>query len=77
MGDLRKFNVLPGDDVKVYGMTLTIGKVLHQDVDTRYADIEFEDTNGIYRHYKSSYDGGQIVLNGFDGVLNYEPDFKN
>ena len=66
---------MPGDDVKVGGRTFTIAKIIYQDVDTKYADIEFLDDNECYHHYKSSYDGGQIVLNGFDGVLNYEPDF--
>ena len=26
----------------------------------KYYDVEFEDTNGIYRHWKSYFDGGCI-----------------
>lgn len=34
-----------------------------KDPDTYYIfyDIEFRDTNGVYRHWKSSYDGGTLI----------------
>ena len=34
-----------------------------KDEDTYYVfyDIEFKDSNGNYRHWKSSYDGGKLI----------------
>ena len=26
-----------------------------------FYDIEFEDTNGVYRHWKSAFDGGEVI----------------
>lgn len=62
-----------GDSVKCGGERVTIGKILFQDAyhaNLRpgekgipdYYDIEFEDSKGKYRHWKSNVDGGIVVL---------------
>ena len=63
-----------GDSVKCRGERVTIGKILFQDAYhanlrpgekgiSDYYDIEFEDSKGKYRHWKSNVDGGIVVLN--------------
>lgn len=62
-----------GDSVKCGGERVTIGKILFQDAYhanlrpgekriSDYYDIEFEDSKGKYRHWKSNVDGGIVVL---------------
>lgn len=62
-----------GDSVKCGGERVTIGKILFQDAYhanlrpgekgiSDYYDIEFEDSKGNYRHWKSNVDGGIVVL---------------
>ena len=63
-----------GDSVKCRGERVTIGKILSQDAyhanlrpgekgTSDYYDIEFEDSKGNYRHWKSNIDGGIVILN--------------
>lgn len=63
-----------GDSVKCRGERVTIGKILSQDAYhanlrpgekgiSDYYDIEFEDSKGNYRHWKSNIDGGIVILN--------------
>lgn len=54
-----------------YNKTYKIAKILHQEVLTDYVDLEFEDSNGNYHHYKNDfreendyYDGTYEILNG-------------
>ena len=62
-----------GDSVKCRGERVTIGKILSQDAYhanlrpgekgiSDYYDIEFKDSKGKYRHWKSNIDGGIVVL---------------
>ena len=63
-----------GDSVKCRGERVTIGKILSQDAyhanlrpgekgTSDYYNIEFEDSKGNYRHWKSNIDGGIVILN--------------
>ena len=58
--------VKKGDMIIAVGITAVIDRILYQDIylpdnaRMRYADVEFIDSCGNYRHYKSSYDGGSI-----------------
>ena len=40
----------------------TVTRTLFCDINTGYADIEFQDENGQYGHYKSGYDKGKIIF---------------
>lgn len=59
-----------GDKISAMGITCTIGEIFHNEryvelKDGKYQvfyDIEFRDTNGKYRHWKSYFDGGQLIL---------------
>lgn len=42
------------------GVTVTIEKILFQDFYKDW-DIEFIDTEGNYRHWKQSIDGGKLI----------------
>lgn len=44
------------------GICRDVETILYCSIDTEYADIEFKDHNGDYGHYKSSYDGGEVVF---------------
>lgn len=69
----KSYSIQTGDVVKALGHVYTIQNVLSQDVNDRYADIEFVDTRGNYHHYKSSYDGGEIHIAIENGeVLTYD-----
>lgn len=50
-----------GDIVKANDISATIAKIFYQDFNEGQWDIEFVDTNEIYRHWKSCFDGGVIV----------------
>lgn len=70
----RKLQV--GDYIKCKGIRVEIGEILSQDFykdeyiqvnsniegmsDRSYIDIEFKDTYGKYRHWKSNIDGGSF-----------------
>ena len=59
-----------GDKISAKGITCTIGEIFFNDryvekKDGEYTvfyDIEFKDTNGNYRHWKSYFDGGKLIL---------------
>ena len=61
----------PGDKIKAKGIVAIIDKITFQDFyidecsfsenDRSYIIIEFFDTNGIYRSWKSHVDGGTII----------------
>ena len=60
--------VRPGDVIKALGITAVIDKILYQEHHeaTKYHEeewcVEFIDTNGNYRHYRSWLDGGEVIL---------------
>ena len=60
---------MPGDVIICQGIKATIKNILYYDRYVQmneaeefgiYYDIEFIDTNGKYRHWKSYFDGGKI-----------------
>ena len=53
-----------GDIVTCKGIKATIKEIYYQDRNdgTCDWDIEFIDTNGIYRYWKQYFDGGEITL---------------
>ena len=63
-----QMQVKKGDMICAYGISAVIDRIIYQDIHCpddgrmRYADVEFIDSTGNYRHYKSSYDGGSIRL---------------
>jgi hypothetical protein len=65
--------VVPGDVICALGVCAKISMVIYCEIyegRSRYADVEFIDSYGNYRHYKSYYDKGKIIFQ--DGtVLNY------
>lgn len=58
-----------GDKIKCQGITCTIGEIFYYDkfveeldgVEKVFYDIEFRDTNGNYRSWKSIFDGGVLI----------------
>lgn len=60
---ITEYTVTRGDLIITRnGEQANIDKVLYQEVYTDYADIEFFDYNHNYRHYKSVFDGGMVVM---------------
>lgn len=62
-----KRKLVSGDTIVSMGVSVVIREVLSQDLyndeydDSRsYVDIEFLDSKGMYRHWKSSLDGGYV-----------------
>ena len=57
-----------GDKIIACNETVTVGDILFQHIDTgsdytkAFADVEFRDSKGNYRHYQSWNDGGKIQL---------------
>ena len=55
-----------GDIINCKGIRVIVDEILFQDlynsedISRSYADIEFKDQNGKYRHWKSGLDGGYI-----------------
>lgn len=79
MGDLI---LKPKDKIIALGEIVIISKILFQSVDLgkgaikAWADVEFEDEKGNYRHWQSWSDGGKIITaNGqeykFEKEVNY------
>lgn len=62
--------ITKGMKIEALGVLVTIDKVLYQHCDLgdeyhkRWADVEFEDTNGRYRHWQSWSDGGTLIVDG-------------
>ena len=56
-----------GTVIEALGLRRKIANTLLCDINTGYADIEFQDENGNYGHYKSGYDKGRIIFP--DGVI--------
>lgn len=58
----------PGDKINARGIIATIDRIMYQDSfiwnkgEPRIYDVEFIDTNGNYRHWKSNEDGGSVIL---------------
>ena len=63
MRDLR-----PGDVIHCQGITCTIKEIAWQEPwELRKAYyLEFHDTNGVYRSWKQTFDGGYVELKGED-----------
>lgn len=59
-----------GDQINCQGLTCTIDEIYYSDryVEEKdgdyhiFYDIEFIDTRGEYRHWKSMFDGGHLIL---------------
>lgn len=56
----------PGDTIHARGIAATIAKIACQDIwngndNKECYDIEFFDTNGFYRSWKSWIDGGTVT----------------
>lgn len=59
-----------GDRIRCMNIECTIGKIFYNDryvskkdgVYEVFYDIEFLDTNNNYRHWKSYFDGGKLIL---------------
>lgn len=64
-----------GDIINCKGIRAVVDEILFQDlynnedITRSYADIEFKDQNGNYRHWKSSYDGGYIEYYDNDNLM--------
>lgn len=56
-----KQKLLVGDEITCRGIHAVIGKILSQDFYKGDVDIEFYDSMGKYRHYKSNLDGGRVI----------------
>lgn len=56
-----------GTVIEALGLRRTVKTAMFCDINPGYADIEFEDLNGNYGHYKSGYDKGRIIFP--DGVI--------
>jgi len=54
-------NLRPGDRVSMRGIIVTIFEVYAQDYHGGIWDVEFVDTCGKYRHWKSNLDGGEVI----------------
>ena len=65
---VKEYTVTIGSEIFTRtGERACIDRILYQEIYTDYADIEFIDDKGNYRHYKSSFDGGYIrIYNAFD-----------
>lgn len=57
-----------GDKIHAQGMTFEIAKIAYQEYFEKddfgkpdYFNIEFEDSNGGYHHWKSQFDGGYVI----------------
>ena len=67
MVDVKELKV--GDSIICKGVKATIGNILSQqiynacDLSCKCIDIEFEDTYGNYRNWKSEVDGGVVEYN--------------
>lgn len=53
--------VKPGDKVHAHGITAVIKEVHYFDYYCGTWDIEFTDTDNIYRHWKQAEDGGLLI----------------
>lgn len=64
-----------GDIINCKGIRAIVDEILFQDlynsedVSRSYADVEFKDQNGKYRHWKSSLDGGYIDYYDNDNLM--------
>lgn len=56
-----------GTVIEALGIKRKVARVMFCDINSGYADIEFQDENGQYGHYKSGYDKGRIIFP--DGVV--------
>lgn len=69
---VKRNEVRPGDVIKAQGITAVIDRILYQEhheefVSRHYTTpeewcVEFIDTCGNYRHYRSWLDGGEVIL---------------
>lgn len=55
-------NLKPGDRINVRGFVVTIFEIYAQDFHAGTWDVEFLDTCGKYRHWKSDLDGGEVIF---------------
>ena len=64
-----------GDIINCKGIRVIVDEILFQDlynsedITRSYADIEFKDQKGNYRHWKSSLDGGNIEYYDDDNLM--------
>ena len=50
-----------GDSISALGFTFKVGKIIYQSYYDGAWDVEFLDTNGGYHHWKSEFDGGEVI----------------
>ena len=62
----------PGDTIIVNGVKATIAKIEFQDIYNGDIHMEFYDTNGVYRSYKSAFDHGTIVRKSEKTINNWK-----
>ena len=61
------FTAKKGDKINAMGIAVTIGDTIYYSDSysdhngKRQYDIEFKDSNGQYRHWKSEFDGGEYI----------------
>ena len=53
--------LFPGDKIEAKGQQFNVSVILAQDYHKGVWDVEFQDEQGRYHHWKSDYDGGRVV----------------
>lgn len=53
--------LFPGDKIEARGQRFSVRAILAQDYHKGVWDVEFQDEQGRYHHWKSDYDGGRVI----------------
>ena len=53
--------LFPGDKIEAKGQRFNVSVILAQDYHKGVWDVEFQDEQGRYHHWKSDYDGGRVI----------------
>ena len=65
----------PGDQIVCQRLKVTIKKIEYQDYYEREHNTEFRSIDGVYRSWKSVYDGGYVIPHRI--IINPEASFNN